>query len=241
MSFMKTLATLAVGFAAAKGLEQYQKIGGMAGLQDMLQGMGGAGGAGGLAGSLGGMAEKMGLPGGAQMVNNAMAQFGGLTSATRSATQAGLGGLFAALGGSAAAGGGMMADMMGALTRGTPVSDMAETNAKLMIRAMIQAAKADGQIDAEEQQRILGQLKDADADEIAYVKEQLAAPLDLAGLIADTQATMKAQIYASALLAITVDSPAERSFLAQLAQGLGLDPAARDALHAAQGRDPLGA
>lgn len=34
-----------------------------------------------------------------------------------------------------------------------------------MIRAMIQAAKADGEIDAEEQARILEHLKDADPEE----------------------------------------------------------------------------
>lgn len=238
MSFMRTLATMAVGFAAAKGLEQYQKIGGMAGLQDMFAN---AGAPGGLADQLGGMADKMGVPGGSQMMRNAMAQVGQFTSATTGATQAGLGGLFATLGGTAAAGSGMMAEMMGALTKGTPVSDMAEQNAKLMIRAMIQAAKADGQIDPDEQARILGHLKDAAPDEIAYVKEQLAAPLDVAGLVADTQSAMKSQVYSSALMAITVDSPAEKAFLGQLATALGIDPAARDGLHVAQGREPLAA
>lgn len=238
MSFMRTLATMAVGFAAAKGLEQYQKVGGMAGLQGMLAN---AGAPGGLADQLGGMADKMGIPGGSQMVHNAMAQVGQVTSATTGATQAGLGGLFATLSGGAAAGSGLMAEMMGALTKGTPVSDMAEQNAKLMIRAMIQAAKADGQIDPEEQARILEHLKDAGPEEIAYVKEQMAAPLDLAGLVSDTQAAMKAQVYSSALMAITVDSPAEKAYLQQLASALGIDPATRDALHAAQGRAPLGA
>lgn len=238
MSFMRTLATMAVGFAAAKGLEQYQRIGGMAGLQGLLAN---AGAPGGVADQLGGMAERMGIPGGSQMMRTAMAQMGQMTAASHGATQAGLGSLFAALGGSAAAGSGMMAEAMGALTRGSPVSDMAEENAKLMIRAMIQAAKADGQIDAEEQARILGQLTDAPAEEIAFVKAELAAPLDLAALIAATQAAMREQVYASALMAVTVDTPAEKAFLAQLAQGLGLDPAARDRLHAAQGRAPLDA
>ncbi|WP_159089978.1 hypothetical protein [Ruegeria sp. Alg231-54] len=38
MSFMKALASVAVGFAAAKGMEKYKQMGGMAGLQDMMQG-----------------------------------------------------------------------------------------------------------------------------------------------------------------------------------------------------------
>ncbi len=238
MSFMRTLATMAVGFAAAKGLERYQKMGGMAGLQNMFAG---ASGPGGLADQLGGLADKMGVPGGSQMLRDAMTQMGQLTAASGAATQAGLGGLFATLGGTAAAGSGLMAEMMGALGKGTPVSDMAEDNAKLMIRAMIQAAKADGQIDRDEQARILGQLKDASPAEIDFVKAQLAAPFDLAGLVADTQAQMKGQVYSAALMAITVDTPGETQFLAQLAQGLGLDRTTRDALHVAQGRAPLGA
>lgn len=235
MSFMRTLATLAVGFAAAKGLQQYQKMGGLDGL------MRAASAPGGLTDNLGGMAEKMGIPGGAGMVQNAMAQMASLTTATSGAAQAGIGGLMATLGGSAAAGTGMMAEMMHALTGGGAVSDMAEENAKLMIRAMIQAAKADGEIDPDEQARILDHLHGASADEIAFVKAEMARPLDVAALVADTQTTMKSQVYSSALMAITVDSEGERAFLAQLASALGLDPATRDALHAAQGRAPLGA
>lgn len=235
MSFMRTLATMAVGFAAAKGIEQYQKMGGLDGIMKTV------GSPGGLAGNLGGMAEKMGIPGGAGMVHTAMAQMASLTSATSGAAQAGIGGLMATLGGNAAAGSGMMADMMHALTGGGAVSDMAEENAKLMIRAMIQAAKADGQIDPDEQARILDHLHGASADEIAFVKAEMARPLDVAALVADTQSTMKSQVYSSALMAITVDSEGERAFLAQLATALGIDPATRDALHVAQGRAPLGA
>ncbi|MDE3079519.1 MAG: DUF533 domain-containing protein [Paracoccaceae bacterium] len=241
MSFLNTLATMAVGFAAAKGIEQVQKMGGVAGLQEMLQN---ASAPGGLADSLGGMAQQMGIPGGAQMVQNVMSEVQQMTSAGTGATQAGLGGLFAALGGAgtavAASGAGMMGEMMSAMTKGTPVSDAAEENAKLMIRAMIQAAKADGQIDPDEQARILDHLKNAQPDEIAFVKEQLAAPLDIAGLVADAQGAVKAQVFSAAVMAITIDTEAERAFLAQLAQGLGLDPATRDTLLAAQGRAPLG-
>ena len=35
MSFMRTLATVAVGFAAAKGVQKYTQMGGMAGMQGM--------------------------------------------------------------------------------------------------------------------------------------------------------------------------------------------------------------
>ena len=235
MSFMRTLATLAVGFAAAKGLAQYQKSGGF----DAM--MKAAGAPGGLADTLDGMAEKMGLPGGAGLMRNAMAQMGGFTAAPAGATQAGLGGLFATLGGTATAGSGMMADMMHALTGGGPASEMAEANARLMIRAMIQAAKADGEIDPDEQARILSHLVGASPEELDFVKAEMARPLDLAGLVSETRSTMASQVYSSALMGITVDSDGERAVLRQLAEALGIDPATRDALHAAQGRAPLGA
>jgi hypothetical protein len=37
MSFVKTLATLAVGFAAAKGYDKYKDVGGMDGVKDAMK------------------------------------------------------------------------------------------------------------------------------------------------------------------------------------------------------------
>lgn len=238
MSFVKTLATLAVGFAAAKGVEKYNEIGGMQGLQDMMSKMGGPGGAGGAAGGLGGMFEKMAetmVPGGAAGLQNIMTQMGSSAAGTSAAAQAGLGGLFTALTSGTAAGAGAMGGLFSSLTQGTPVGAAAEDHAKLMIRAMIQAAKCDGEIDADEQATIMAHLKDADADEIAYVKEQLAAPLDIQGLAADAGAGVKAQVYSAALMAIRVDTEAESAYLRNLAAALGLDPAHVAQIHQSMG------
>lgn len=241
MSFVKTLATLAVGFAAAKGVEKYQQMGGMAGLQNMMAGMtGGAGGAGGAAGGLGAleqMAEKM-IPGGAAGLQGMFSQFTGAAQGTGGAAQAGLGGLFTALTAGSAAGAGAMGGLFSSLTQGTPVDAGAEAQAKLMIKAMIQAAKCDGEIDADEQARIMEHLKDADAEEVAFVKEQLAAPLDVQGLAAEADATVKAQVYSAALMAIRVDTQAESTYLSQLATALGLDAAQVAQIHAAMGVTP---
>lgn len=240
MSFMKTLATVAAGFAAAKGMQKYQQMGGMAGIQDAMKTGGGAGGTGNMADQIGQMAEKMGIPGGAAAVKQMMNNFGNMIPAGKTdAGQAGLGGLLASMTGAAAAGGKGMDDLLGALGQNNPVSRAAEDNAKLMIRAIIQAAKADGEIDARERKMILDQLKDADAAERKFVEEQLGAPVDPAALARDTSETMAAQVYSTSLVAIRPNNPAEIAYLKQLSSALGLSPQARDQVHAAMGVPPL--
>ncbi len=227
MSFMKTLATLAVGFAAAKGYDTFNKSGGMAGMQDRLKQ---AGNPGGIADQMGQMAERMGIPGGAETMRK-IAQSMGETAASASAKgQAGLQSAMGAMSGVAGAGADSLAGMLpGAVGAAT------EANAKLMIRAMIQAAKADGSIDAEERARILDHLNDADAAEMDFVLAQMEAPIDVDALAADTSAAMRSQVYAAAVMAIRADTPAESDYLAALATALGLNGADRDAVHAAAG------
>jgi uncharacterized membrane protein YebE (DUF533 family) len=109
-----------------------------------------------------------------------------------------------------------------------------ESEAMVILKAMVNAAKADGQIDDGEQQRILGKLQEAgaDAEARAFVQAEMRRPLDLEGLLREIPNTqMAAEVYAASLLAIEVDTPAERQYLRQLAQGLGLDEGAVQRLH----------
>ncbi len=117
-----------------------------------------------------------------------------------------------------------------------------EQHARLALQAMITAAKADGRIDDTERQRILGKLNEAGADpeEQAFVEAELAKPMDLDALVAavpDQQTA--AEIYAASLLAISVDTPAEKDYMQQLAQRLGLDQATVASLHGRLGAPPL--
>jgi uncharacterized membrane protein YebE (DUF533 family) len=103
-----------------------------------------------------------------------------------------------------------------------------EQGAELILKAMINAAKADGLIDQSEIKRILGKLETAGADSGArdFVINEMNKPLDLDGIVAaaGTSPQLSAQVYAASLLAIEVDTPAERQYLQQLARGLGLLP-----------------
>ncbi|MCK5810532.1 MAG: DUF533 domain-containing protein, partial [Cocleimonas sp.] len=55
--------------------------------------------------------------------------------------------------------------------------------AEVLFNAMVSAAKADGSIDADEQTKIVEQLKNVSEEETEMVREAVQAPLDLQGLI----------------------------------------------------------
>ena len=179
----------------------------------------------------------MGLPGGGKMVRDMYEKFG----SAGEAAEAGIGGLIASMSGAAAAGGKAMGNMMETISGATPAAPINEANAKLMIRAMIQAAKADGEIDADERAKIMDHLKDASDEEIAFVQAELDAPLDVAALATEAGTTMREQVYSTSLMAITVDTPAEQAYLAQLATALGLSAGTVASLHAAMGKSAPGA
>jgi uncharacterized membrane protein YebE (DUF533 family) len=101
-----------------------------------------------------------------------------------------------------------------------------DTMSLAVLAAMIAAAKADGHIDAAEQQKIFGKL-DAlalDAEAKAFVIDELRKPLDIDAVVAQaTSPEIAAEIYAASLLAIDPDDPAEQGYLAMLASRLKLD------------------
>jgi uncharacterized membrane protein YebE (DUF533 family) len=235
MSFIRTLATLAAGYAAAKGHEKFKDMGGMAGLQNA--GTAGASGAGGadLQSQMGDMMSKLGIPGGSGMLGQIMGQLGGGAAGAGTAGAAGLGGLMSALGGAAAAGSESSAQMMDAFTGTTAATSTMEDNAKLMISAMIQAAKADGEIDGDEQAKILEQMGELDAEERAFIEAELAKPVDVQSLAMATSEQMKAQVYAMSVMAIRVDTNSEVSYLNTLAAALGLSDETRAQVHKAMG------
>lgn len=101
-----------------------------------------------------------------------------------------------------------------------------EELSKTLVRAMIAATKADGQIDATEKEAIFKKLETMPlgAEEKAFVFDELSSPLDINAVVgrADT-AEHAAEIYAASLIAITADTAAERAYLDALAFKLKLD------------------
>ena len=98
--------------------------------------------------------------------------------------------------------------------------------ALLTLKAMINAAKADGRIDEGELDRIVGKLQEdgVDAEEQAFIRAELSAPMDTDGLVAAVpNVQVGLQIYTASLLAIQVDTAAEQAYLRELADKLGLE------------------
>lgn len=230
MSFVKTLATLAAGFAAAKGYDKYKDMGGMPGVKDAMRNNPQLAQ---MSDQAFDMMEKMGLP--TDQLKSMRDQFMGQGETAGASAMAGMGGLMAALGGGMAGGAEQTSALIDSLTGTTAATDNMEENAKLMIRAMIQAAKADGEIDASERAKIMEHLGDASKEERAFIEAQLDAPVDAMALANDTSQQMAAQVYAAAIMTIRVDSLKEADYLNTLAKGLGLSDATRDRVHSAMG------
>lgn len=107
-------------------------------------------------------------------------------------------------------------------------TNASETNALslLLARAMISAAKADGQIDSQESQAILNQINGMglDADDKAFLFEEYSKPLDIQALTQSVDTPEHAaEVYAASLLMLDPPSPPEQIYLDGLAQALNLE------------------
>lgn len=104
-----------------------------------------------------------------------------------------------------------------------------------LLRAMIAAANADGQITPEERAKIAASLPQLGLDDAAQtvIAEELAAPLDVGDVVKLAGSEEEAaSIYAASLLAINPDGAAEKGYLAMLAARLKLDAGLVAHLHA---------
>lgn len=103
--------------------------------------------------------------------------------------------------------------------------------ALVLVRAMVSAAKADGQIGQQEQQQILEQLGDTSREAIEFLRAEFARPLDLRELVWSVPTGMEQQVYMVSLLAIDLDTAREADYLRELAHGLRLRPEVCDQIH----------
>ena len=119
-------------------------------------------------------------------------------------------------------------------------SDIAQANQQALVlaQAMINAAKADGQIDEEEQQKIIAKLSDLGPQEVEFVRTEMAKPLNL-NFLANLDPAIATEVYAVSLMAINVDTIDELNYLQQLAQHLGLDIETVNGIHGQLGLSPL--
>jgi uncharacterized membrane protein YebE (DUF533 family) len=119
------------------------------------------------------------------------------------------------------------------------VHDEACEQATILIRAMINAAKSDGRVDREEQEKILGKLGHVTQDELDFVRQEMAEPLDVDAFVRSIPQGMGNQVYAMSLMAVDLDSNPEAQYLHQLAQGLNLSPDTVNQVHQQLGAPAL--
>jgi len=236
-------------------------------LGQVLGGGGSAAGSGGLMDMLGKMAGTLSqgasdgaVPagmgasgsGGGLLGNLAGALFGGGAGSSRSTAGAGgmamLGGLaleaLRKMGGASAATQSLDIDdatrLVAGLRKPANVEEEQQVMdvASLTLKAMINAAKADGRIDEMETERIVGKLKEGGIsdEEQRFVAEEMRKPMDMDSIArAVPNQQVATQIYAASLLAIEVDTDKERRYLQDLAAALKLDNKAVGYLHSALG------
>lgn len=97
-----------------------------------------------------------------------------------------------------------------------------------LLTAMISAAKADGEVDQAESQRIMGQMEQAglSGEEKSFVLSELAKPLNVDDVAKHaTTPEVAAQLYTASALVIDQANDQEQGYLNALAERLKLDPA----------------
>jgi uncharacterized membrane protein YebE (DUF533 family) len=110
--------------------------------------------------------------------------------------------------------------------------------ATLTVRAMLNAAKADGRIDEQEARRLVGKLQEdgVTEEERNFVLNEMRKPMETDAIVrAVPNQQVAAQIYAASLMAIEVDTDAERRYMQELAGKLGMDQPVVAYLHQAVG------
>jgi uncharacterized membrane protein YebE (DUF533 family) len=109
----------------------------------------------------------------------------------------------------------------------------------VLIRAMINAAKADGQVDQAEQQNILQRLNDRSPETIAFLQQEFARPVNLNEFARSVPVGMEQQVYMLSLITIDLNTAGEAKYLMELGDALRISPEARNQIHQRVGAPSL--
>jgi uncharacterized membrane protein YebE (DUF533 family) len=112
-----------------------------------------------------------------------------------------------------------------------PPSEREEELAGVMLRAMIQAAKADGRIDDAEKRKLHDRLGDVSEEDLAFVNAELARDLDPKDLAASVPKGAEGQVYMLSAMAMELDDNSEARYLHALAGHLRIDSRTVNEIH----------
>lgn len=246
MSIKRIITKLALAFAAKKGVEVFQSMGGVSGLKSTLAGkddqpsrrggmLGRIGGASDAqTGGLGNILESLGAAGATYareagmtgQINRLNQSFGGL-----------LGSLASVLGNRSAPD--KAAEELEEELHLEDIED--DQDSRPILRAMVQMARADGEIDRNEEETLVEIMDDASASEKAILRDALREPIDAKAIAAETPDYARKEVYSAALLVGQPDNEREHAYLRSLASALDLSSEDVARLHSAMGKSQLGA
>ncbi len=106
--------------------------------------------------------------------------------------------------------------------------------AVLLIRAMINSAKVDGEISEEEQKNILSQVGDTSPETIKFLRAEFARQLDIDEYAESLPIGMEQKAYSISLMAIKLDTKEEADYLRGLAKALRISPEECNQIHQQQ-------
>ena len=101
----------------------------------------------------------------------------------------------------------------------------------ILLKAMVNAAKVDGHIDADERQKIVEFMGDMSKVEQMFVEQELQKELHIEEFLREIPKGMEKQVYYMSLFAIDLDNEAEREYLEMLSHRLNLPYHVVDDIH----------
>ena len=225
MDFMSLLGSVIQGTTASSPAASQRMSNAGGGIQDLLGSLMGAG-----------QSVKERVGGDNLAAGGIGALLGALMGGSRSTTMNSLGGGMMGLLGMMAykalknsMGGSSSSSSSGASTQTytPPTPKQQASDAEIILLAMIDAAKADGQVDADEFNKIMNSIKSSGVgqDGVNYVLQKLQGPMETAKIVNAVKGRpdLAAQVYSASLMAIEVDTDAERNYLSKLASAMGLN------------------
>ncbi|MEL6898023.1 MAG: DUF533 domain-containing protein [Planctomycetota bacterium] len=108
-------------------------------------------------------------------------------------------------------------------------------HASVLIRALINGAKADGRIDRQEQEQIMQQVGNVGQAEMDFLRSEFSKPLDVREFAWDVPMGMEEQVYTMSLVGMHLDDRTEAKYLRELAHGLRIDDETVRQIHSKYG------
>lgn len=222
MDFMSLLGSMVQGTMSSSPAASSRMSNAGGGIQDLLGSLMGAGQS---------MTQRVG--GDNLAAGGVGALLGTLLGGSRSTTANALGGGMMGLLGMLAykalknSSGSSSTQQQQTMTYTQPSPQQQASDAEIILTAMIDAAKADGQVDPQEINKIMANLQSSGAgqDGVNYVISKLQGPMETAKIVAAVRGRpeLAAQVYSASLMAIEVDTEAEKRYLDKLAKAMGLN------------------